>query len=123
MQLLKIKFHQLQTVSETECDDSRVYHLDNNYNFPEKDLKDICPGNCRRFGHGLGHGVGLAIHEQPRLSPLSDKILAAGMVCTVEPGIYLPGWGGVRLENMIVVTDDGAEVLNKTAVDEVRLEA
>ena len=74
-----------------------------------------------RFGHGLGHGVGLAIHEQPRLSPLGDKILAAGMVCTVEPGIYLPGWGGVRLENMIVVTADGAEVLNRTAVDEVRL--
>jgi Xaa-Pro aminopeptidase len=72
-----------------------------------------------RFGHGLGHGVGLAIHEQPRLSPLSDKILEAGMVCTVEPGIYLPGWGGVRLENMIVVTSDGAEVLNETAVDEV----
>ena len=71
-----------------------------------------------RFGHGLGHGVGLAIHEQPRLSPLNDKILEDGMVCTVEPGIYLPGWGGVRLENMIVVTTDGAEVLNDTAVDE-----
>lgn len=71
------------------------------------------------FGHGLGHGVGLAIHEQPRLSPLGDKILAAGMVCTVEPGVYLPDWGGVRLENMIAVTADGAEVLNKTAVDEV----
>ncbi|MDF1591899.1 MAG: aminopeptidase P family protein [Desulfobacterales bacterium] len=73
------------------------------------------------FGHGLGHGVGLAIHEQPRLSPLGDKKLAAGMVCTVEPGIYLPGWGGVRLENMIVVTADGVDVLNRTTVDEVRL--
>lgn len=73
-----------------------------------------------RFGHGLGHGVGLAIHEQPRLSPLSDKKLEPGMVCTVEPGIYLPDWGGVRLENLIVVTDDGVDVLNKTAVDEFR---
>jgi len=74
-----------------------------------------------RFGHGLGHGVGLAIHEQPRLSPLSDKTLRTGMICTVEPGIYLPGWGGVRLENMIAVTTDGAEVLNATAVDDIRL--
>lgn len=74
-----------------------------------------------RFGHGLGHGVGLAIHEQPRLSPLSGAVLQAGMVCTVEPGIYLPGWGGVRLENMIAVTPEGAEVLNETAVDEIRL--
>lgn len=71
-----------------------------------------------RFGHGLGHGVGLAIHEGPRVSPLSEAVLKPGMVCTVEPGIYLPDWGGVRLENMVVVTDDGAEVLNKTCVDE-----
>ena len=65
----------------------------------------------------------MAIHEQPRLSPLSDKKLEAGMVCTVEPGIYLPDWGGVRLENMVAVTTDGAEVLNDTAVDDIRLEA
>jgi len=71
-----------------------------------------------RFGHGLGHGVGLAIHEQPRLSPLSDAVLEAGMVCTVEPGIYLPDWGGVRLENMVAVTADGVEVLNESAVDQ-----
>ena len=71
-----------------------------------------------RFGHGLGHGVGLAFHEGPRVSPLSEAVLKPGMVCTVEPGIYLPDWGGVRLENMVVVTDDGAEVLNKTCVDE-----
>ncbi len=66
-----------------------------------------------KFGHGLGHGTGLSIHEYPRLSPLYDKPLKAGMVTTVEPGIYIPGWGGVRLENMIVVREDGAEVLNK----------
>ncbi len=65
------------------------------------------------FGHGLGHGVGLAVHEQPRISPLSDVPLEPGMVFTVEPGIYLPEWGGVRLENMVLVTMDGVEVLNR----------
>lgn len=66
-----------------------------------------------KFGHGLGHGTGLAIHEAPRLSPLKDTVLEPGMVTTVEPGIYLDDWGGVRLENMVVVRRDGAEVLNR----------
>jgi Xaa-Pro aminopeptidase len=65
-----------------------------------------------KFGHGLGHGTGLAIHEAPRLSPLKDTPLEPGMIFTVEPGIYLPGWGGIRLENMAVVREDGVEVLN-----------
>lgn len=71
-----------------------------------------------KFGHGLGHGVGLAIHEAPRLSPLQNTTLQAGMVVTVEPGIYLPEWGGIRLENMVVVREEGAEVLNATTVEE-----
>ena len=66
-----------------------------------------------KFGHSLGHGVGLAIHEYPRLSQFYDKPLETGMVITMEPGIYIPGWGGIRLENMIVVRDNGAEVLNE----------
>jgi len=70
-------------------------------------------GFGKRFGHGLGHGTGLSIHEHPRLSPLHDSILEPGMVFTVEPGIYIPGWGGVRLENMVVVRDGEAELLNK----------
>ena len=66
-----------------------------------------------KFGHGLGHGVGLSVHEAPRLSPLKNDTLEPGMIITVEPGIYLPGQGGVRLENMIWVKEDGAEVLNR----------
>ena len=55
------------------------------------------------FGHALGHGVGLEVHEEPRLSSASRKKLRAGMIVTVEPGIYIPDWGGIRLENMVVV--------------------
>lgn len=64
------------------------------------------------FGHSLGHGVGLAIHEEPRVSARNRKKLRAGMIVTIEPGIYIPGWGGIRLENMVVVREDGAENLN-----------
>jgi Xaa-Pro aminopeptidase len=56
--------------------------------------------------------VGIAIHEEPRLSARNRKHLKAGMVVTVEPGIYIPDWGGIRLENMVVVRDDGCEILN-----------
>jgi Xaa-Pro aminopeptidase len=69
-----------------------------------------------KFGHGLGHGTGLAVHEAPRLSPFKDSILKSGMIVTVEPGIYLEDWGGVRIENQIVVRNDGAEVLNSLDV-------
>jgi len=70
-----------------------------------------------KFGHGLGHGTGLAVHESPRLSPFKDTILKSGMIVTVEPGIYLEDWGGVRIENQVVVRHDGAEVLNSLDVD------
>ena len=65
-----------------------------------------------RFGHSLGHGTGLFIHEAPRLSPRSDDTLQTGMIVTVEPGIYLPDWGGIRLENQVWVQENGAVVLN-----------
>lgn len=68
-------------------------------------------GFGRYFGHGLGHGIGLDIHELPRLATTSDTVLKPGMVTTVEPGIYIPGWGGVRIEDDILVTRDGHEVL------------
>ena len=74
-------------------------------------------GHGDRFGHGLGHGVGLEVHEAPRLSLRSDDVLAAGEVVTVEPGIYLPGQLGVRIEDLVVVTDEGLRNLSELPKD------
>jgi len=71
-------------------------------------------GYGKQFGHGLGHGIGLQIHEAPRMGPKEDAPLKEGMVVTVEPGVYLPGWGGVRLEDDVLVTRNGARVLSDT---------
>ena len=60
-----------------------------------------------RFGHGLGHAVGIDIHEEPRLAMTGEQVLEENHVVTVEPGIYLPGIGGVRIENTVVVKKDG----------------
>jgi Xaa-Pro aminopeptidase len=64
-------------------------------------------GHGERFGHGLGHGVGIEVHEEPRVSQRSEDVLAVGEVVTIEPGIYLPGELGVRIEDLVVVTADG----------------
>jgi Xaa-Pro aminopeptidase len=69
-------------------------------------------GHGDDFGHGLGHGVGLEVHEAPRLAQTSDGTLAAGNVVTVEPGVYLPGAFGVRIEDLAIVIDGGSEVLS-----------
>jgi len=66
------------------------------------------------FGHSLGHGLGVEVHEAPRLNRDSDDILDEGMVCTVEPGIYIPGWGGVRIEDMVLVERGGCSVLTSS---------
>src|SRR5262249_51462273 len=70
-----------------------------------------------RFNHGLGHGIGLQVHEAPALRPDTDDVLQPGLVVTVEPGVYLPGWGGVRIEDDVLVTPDGCEVLTAVPRD------
>ena len=66
-----------------------------------------------KFGHGLGHGVGLAAHEEPRLGPDSPNVLANSMVFTIEPGIYIPGWGGIRIEDTVVLEEGRARPLTR----------
>lgn len=68
-----------------------------------------------RFGHGLGHGVGILVHEAPRLARMSKDEMKDGMVATIEPGIYIPGWGGVRIEDMIVFENGKARVMSRAA--------
>lgn len=71
-------------------------------------------GYGEQFGHGLGHGVGLAVHERPRVVPASEDVLEDGMVFTVEPGIYIPDWGGVRIEDIVALEDGRARVLSQS---------
>ena len=73
------------------------------------------------FGHGLGHGVGLAVHEAPRASRESEQVLEDRMVVTIEPGVYLPGFGGVRIEDAVVLSASGCEVLTTSPRELIRL--
>lgn len=74
-------------------------------------------GHGAHFGHGTGHGVGLAVHEWPVVGKDSLDVAEEGMVFTIEPGIYIPGWGGVRIEDMVAVTASGCEVLTAISKD------
>jgi Xaa-Pro aminopeptidase len=69
------------------------------------------------FGHSLGHGIGLEVHEAPRLAATAEGVLPVGAVVTIEPGIYLPGWGGVRLEDDVWLTPDGPVLLSDGRTD------
>ncbi len=73
------------------------------------------------FGHSLGHGLGLEVHEAPRLAPTAEAVLPAHAVVTVEPGVYLPGWGGVRLEDDVYLSPDGPERLSDGRTELVEL--
>jgi Xaa-Pro aminopeptidase len=75
----------------------------------------VAAGYGEYFGHGLGHGVGLAVHEKPGAGKLSEDILEASMSLTVEPGIYIPGQFGVRIEDLIIIREEGIEILTGTA--------
>ncbi len=92
-----------------------------------RDLDEIARSYIREngfgeyFGHGLGHGVGLEIHEKPVVSPRSDAVVEEGMVFTVEPGIYVPGYGGVRIEDTVLVTSDGCRLLTQAPKDLIEL--
>ena len=85
----------------------------------ERALADA--GFADKMGHSLGHGVGIDIHEQPALSPRNEQPLVPGNVVTVEPGIYLPGEFGMRLEDFGVITPDGFEVFTRSTHDPVIL--
>lgn len=74
-------------------------------------------GHGQRFGHGLGHGVGLEVHESPRLSQRSEDVLEVDEVVTIEPGIYLPGEFGVRIEDLVIVTETGYRNLSGLSKD------
>lgn len=81
-------------------------------------------GYGENFGHGLGHGIGMDVHEEiPRLSPVGRVVLAPRMVASVEPGVYVPGWGGIRIEDLVVVTEDGCRILTHSPKELITLPA
>jgi Xaa-Pro aminopeptidase len=83
----------------------------------DRRAREALAGERHAFGHGLGHGIGLEVHERPFLSPSDQTTLQAGMVVTNEPGIYVPGWGGVRLEEMVLISGDGPEILTPASLE------
>ena len=83
----------------------------------DRRAREVLAEEAHAFGHGLGHGIGLLVHERPYLSPSDPTPLQKGMVITNEPGIYIPDWGGVRLEEMVLITDAGPQVLTPASAE------
>ena len=88
------------------------------HNYSSKVINDAYPG-C--YGHGLGHGVGLEIHESPNLNTRNNGILVPGNIITVEPGVYIPGFCGVRIEDLVLVTEFGYRILSKSTKELVKI--
>jgi len=78
-------------------------------------------GYGKYFGHGLGHGIGTVVHDAPAISTLSETVLKPNMVVTIEPGVYLPGWGGVRIEDDVVIKRNSCEILNRAEKNLIEL--
>jgi len=91
--------------------------------YVDKAVRDYIAGKGygEYFGHSTGHGVGLDIHELPAISSRSNEVLQPGMVFTVEPGIYIPGWGGIRIEDMVLVTDNGYRIITKSSKEIIEI--
>jgi Xaa-Pro aminopeptidase len=83
----------------------------------DRRARETLAQEANAFGHGLGHGIGLMVHERPFLSPSDQTPLQPGMVITNEPGIYIPDWGGVRLEEMVLITENGPEVISPATME------
>ena len=83
----------------------------------DRRAREALAGEAHAFGHGLGHGIGLLVHERPFLSASDQTPLQAGMVITNEPGIYVPDWGGVRIEDMVLITEAGPQVLTPASTE------
>lgn len=109
-------------------DSPEVLGTGSNLEIPTKAVDSIARDYIKTHGypdipHGLGHSLGLEIHESPRLSPTDNTIIKPGMVFTIEPGIYLPNWGGVRIEELVYLGEKGIEVLSKSPRELIGLEA
>ena len=104
------EFYKIMQAAEIEAVKSLKHGVAGNY--PDTVVRNIIPDKyINHYYPGLGHGVGLVIHEEPFMKNTSDFTLQAGMVVTIEPGVYIPGWGGMRIEDTVLVTKDGHEIL------------